>query len=45
MKLLGTMFIIAGCLLCLTVVMAVPGLVMIGVGALLRIAARPAPTT
>lgn len=41
MKTLGTLLIVVGTLFCLTVVGLFPGLVMIGVGALLRIASRP----
>jgi hypothetical protein len=40
MKTLGTIMIVGGCLMCLTFILLVPGLLCIGVGALLRIAAR-----
>jgi hypothetical protein len=43
MKTLGTIFIVVGCCLCITFIFLMPGLVCIGVGALLRIAAKKAP--
>jgi hypothetical protein len=44
MKTLGTILIVVGCCLCLTFIFLVPGLACIGVGALLRIAAKKAPS-
>ncbi len=40
MKLLSTIFLTLGTLLCLTVVLFIPGMVFLGLGALLRIAAN-----
>jgi hypothetical protein len=45
MKTLGTIMIVGGVLLCFTWILMVPGLLSIGVGALLRIAAKKSPVT
>lgn len=42
MRILGNIFIVVGVLSCLTIIGLIWGLVFIAVGALLRIAARPA---
>jgi hypothetical protein len=45
MKTLGIIFIVVGCLMCLTLFLLMPGLVSIGVGALLCIAGKKSPAT